>query len=181
MSESRTIVVTIIGTGVALGALLIGLVMNQNLRIDDLRGDLTGQIDDLRGDLTGQIDDLRGDLTGQIDRRQDRHSRYAYAAAKRRDRLRQGRPAAADARARDHTGSRTSRIAAKRRARSTLHTNGHAPPVASQGSSPDDDDGRDSSQRDAGKQGRPRSRVPRTAETGRWRRAIRKGQSWPIR
>ncbi len=67
MSESRTIVVTIIGTGVALGALLIGLVMNQNLRIDDLRGDLTGQIDDLRGDLTGQIDDLRGDLTGQID------------------------------------------------------------------------------------------------------------------
>ena len=58
MSESRTIVVTIIGTGVALGALLIGLVMNQNLRIDDLRGDLTGQIDDLRGDLTGQIDDL---------------------------------------------------------------------------------------------------------------------------
>ena len=67
MSERRTIVVTIIGTGVALGALLIGLVMNQNLRIDDLRGDLTGQIDDLRGDLTGQIDDLRGDLTGQID------------------------------------------------------------------------------------------------------------------
>ena len=67
MSESRTIVVTIIGTGVALGALLIGLVMNQNLRIDDLRGDLTGQIDDLRGDLTGQIDDLRGDLTGRID------------------------------------------------------------------------------------------------------------------
>ena len=67
MSESRTIVVTIIGTGVALGALLIGLVMNQNLRIDDLRGDLTGQVDDLRGDLTGQIDDLRGDLTGQID------------------------------------------------------------------------------------------------------------------
>ena len=67
MSESRTIVVTIIGTGVALGALLIGLVMNQNLRIDDLRGDLTGQIDDLRGDLTGQIDDLRVDLTGRID------------------------------------------------------------------------------------------------------------------
>ena len=67
MSESRTIVVTIIGTGVALGALLIGLVMNQNLRIDDLRGDLTGQIDDLRGDLTGRIDDLRGDLTGRID------------------------------------------------------------------------------------------------------------------
>ncbi len=67
MSERRTIVVTIIGTGVALGALLIGLVMNQNLRIDDLRGDLTGQIDDLRGDLTGQIDDLRGDLTGRID------------------------------------------------------------------------------------------------------------------
>ena len=49
MSESRTMVVTIIGTGVALGALLIGLVMNQNLRIDDLRGDLTGQIDDEPG------------------------------------------------------------------------------------------------------------------------------------
>ena len=62
MSESRTIVVTIIGTGVALGALLIGLVMNQNLRIDDLRGDLTGQIDDLRGDLTGQIDDVKTDI-----------------------------------------------------------------------------------------------------------------------
>ena len=67
MSESRTIVITIIGTGVALGALLVGLMMNQNLRIDDLRGELTGQIDDLRGELTGQIDDLRGDLTGQID------------------------------------------------------------------------------------------------------------------
>ena len=51
MSESRTIVVTIIGTGVALGALLIGLVMNQNLRIDDLRGDLTGQIDDVKTDI----------------------------------------------------------------------------------------------------------------------------------
>ena len=62
MSESRIIVVTIIGTGVALGALLIGLVMNQNLRIDDLRGDLTGQIDDLRGDLTGQIDDVKTDI-----------------------------------------------------------------------------------------------------------------------
>ena len=62
MSESRTIVVTIIGTGVALGALLIGLVMNQNLRIDDLRGDLTGQIDDLRGDLTGQIDAVKTDI-----------------------------------------------------------------------------------------------------------------------
>ena len=62
MIESRTIVVTIIGTGVALGALLIGLVMNQNLRIDDLRGDLTGQIDDLRGDLTGQIDDVKTDI-----------------------------------------------------------------------------------------------------------------------
>lgn len=62
MSESRTIVVTIIGTGIALGALLIGLVMNQNLRIDDLRDDLTGQIDDLRGDLTGQIDDVKTDI-----------------------------------------------------------------------------------------------------------------------
>ena len=62
MSESRTIVVTIIGTGVALGALLISLVMNQNLRIDDLRGDLTSQIDDLRGDLTGQIDDVKTDI-----------------------------------------------------------------------------------------------------------------------
>ena len=50
MSESRTIVVTIIGTGVALGALLIGLVINQNLRIDDLRGNLTGQIDDVKTD-----------------------------------------------------------------------------------------------------------------------------------
>ena len=36
--------------------------MNQNLRIDDLRGDLTGQIDDLRGDLTGQIDDVKTDI-----------------------------------------------------------------------------------------------------------------------
>ena len=67
MSESRTIVVTIIGTGVALGALLIGLMMNQNLRIEDLRGDLTGQVEDLRGDLTGQVEDLRGDLTGQVE------------------------------------------------------------------------------------------------------------------
>ena len=62
MSESRTIVITTIGTGVALGALLIGLVMNQNLRIDDLRGDLAGQIDGLRGGLAGQIDDVKTDI-----------------------------------------------------------------------------------------------------------------------
>ena len=63
MNENRTVVITIIGTGVALGALLIGLVMNQNLRIDDLRG----QIDDVRVDLTDQIDDVRRELTDDID------------------------------------------------------------------------------------------------------------------
>ncbi len=62
MSESRAIVITIIGTGVALGALLISLVMNQNLRIDDLRRDLTGQVNDLRSDLTSQIDDVKTDM-----------------------------------------------------------------------------------------------------------------------
>ena len=67
MGESRTIVITIIGTGVALGSLLTGLTMNQNLRIDDLRADLTGQMHDLHTDLTGQVDDLRRGLTGQID------------------------------------------------------------------------------------------------------------------
>ncbi len=62
MSESRAIVITIIGTRVALGALLISLVMNQNLRIDDLRRDLTGQVNDLRSDLTSQIDDVKTDM-----------------------------------------------------------------------------------------------------------------------
>ena len=71
MTESRTIVVTIIGTGVALGLLVIGVVMNQtsglNLRIDDLRDDLTAQSEDLRRDLTNLSEDLRRDLTAQAD------------------------------------------------------------------------------------------------------------------
>ena len=62
MSESSTIVITTIGTGVALGALLIGLVLDQNLRIDGLRSDLTGRIDGLRSDLTGRIDDVKTDI-----------------------------------------------------------------------------------------------------------------------
>ena len=49
-SESRTIVVTTIGTGVALAALFIGVTMNQNLRLDDLRRDVTAAVDDLRRD-----------------------------------------------------------------------------------------------------------------------------------
>ena len=71
MSESRTIVVTIIGTGVTLAVLVIGVVMNQtsglNLRIDDLRDDLTAQSEDLRRDLTNQSEDLRRDLTALSD------------------------------------------------------------------------------------------------------------------
>ena len=71
MSESRTIVITIIGTGVALGALLIGLVMNQNLRIDDLRGDLTGQIDDVKTDIRDMRTRLRNVQIdfGKVDQR----------------------------------------------------------------------------------------------------------------
>ena len=42
MSESRTIVVTIIGTGVALGALLIGLVMNQTAGFSPSRSSESG-------------------------------------------------------------------------------------------------------------------------------------------
>ena len=63
--------VTIIGTGVALGALLIGLVMNQNLRIDDLRGDLTGQIDAVKTDIRDMRTRLRNVAIafGKVDQR----------------------------------------------------------------------------------------------------------------
>ena len=70
MTDSRPIVLivlTIIGTGLALAALLIALVIDQNRRIDGLRDSLRGQNNDLRSDLTAQNNDLRSDLTRQLD------------------------------------------------------------------------------------------------------------------
>ena len=70
MTDSRPIVLivlTIIGTGLALAALLIALVIDQNRRIDGLRDSLRGQNNDLRSDLTAQNNDLHSDLTRQLD------------------------------------------------------------------------------------------------------------------
>ena len=65
------IIVSVVGTGVALGTLLLVQVNGVNARIDDLRADLTGQIDgtntriqDLRTNLVGQISELRTDMRG---------------------------------------------------------------------------------------------------------------------
>ena len=68
MSDTRTLVLTIVGTGVGLAVLLTGvmyaLIGGVNARIDDVRVDLTTRIDDVRVDLTTWMDRIETRLDG---------------------------------------------------------------------------------------------------------------------
>ena len=57
-SDTKAIISTIVGTGVVLGGLLLNQNAGLNIRIDDLRTDLTNRIDNLSSD----VDDLKTDM-----------------------------------------------------------------------------------------------------------------------
>ena len=60
MSDTRTIVLTIVGTGVGLAVLLTGvmyaLIAGVNARIDDLHAGLSARIDDVHAGLSSRMD-----------------------------------------------------------------------------------------------------------------------------
>ena len=75
MSDTRALVLTIVGSAVGLAVLLTGvmfaLIGGVNTRIDDVNTNLTAQItgvntriDDLRGELKAEIAVLRDDVRG---------------------------------------------------------------------------------------------------------------------
>ena len=75
MSDIRTLVLTIVGTGVGLAVLLTGvmyaLIGGVNTRIDDLDASLNTRIDDLRADVRGLDTRLRAVevALGKVDQR----------------------------------------------------------------------------------------------------------------
>ncbi len=62
-TDTRAIIGTIVAVGVSLGGLLSVQFSSVNARLDDVHA----RIDDLRTELTGRIDDLHTELTGRID------------------------------------------------------------------------------------------------------------------
>ena len=81
MSDTTTIVTSIIGTGIAitgiLAAMLRILATNITKRIDDLRSDTRNQFNELRSDTTKQLDELKSDTRNQFDElKTDMNSRF---------------------------------------------------------------------------------------------------------
>ena len=72
MSDTRTLVLTIIGTGVGLAVLLTGvmfaLIGGVTARIDDAYSGLSARIDDVHSGLSARIDDVHSGLSARIDR-----------------------------------------------------------------------------------------------------------------
>ena len=68
MSDTRTLVLTIIGTGVGLAVLLTGvmfaLIGGVNARIDDVYSGLSARIDDVHSGLSARIDRIETRLGG---------------------------------------------------------------------------------------------------------------------
>ena len=62
-TDTRAIIGTIVAVGVSLGGLLSVQFSSVNARLDDVHA----RIDDLCTELTGRIDDLHTELTGRID------------------------------------------------------------------------------------------------------------------
>jgi len=62
------VILSVVGTGVALGVFLLSGVNARfddvNARIDDLRTDLIARVDDLRTELTTRIEAVEGNLAG---------------------------------------------------------------------------------------------------------------------
>ena len=75
MGDTRTLVLTIVGTGVGLAVLLTGvmfaLIGGVNARIDDLRTDLSTRIDRIEARLDGMDERLRNVeiAFGKVDQR----------------------------------------------------------------------------------------------------------------
>ena len=75
MSDMRTLVLTIVGTGVGLAVLLTGvmfaLIGGVNARIDDLRTDLSSRMDRIEDRLDGMDERLRNVeiAFGKVDQR----------------------------------------------------------------------------------------------------------------
>ena len=78
MTETTTIILAIVGTGVTVGGVLVtmGRMLNAtitrefnatNKRIDDAKTDLNERIDGLKTDLNTRIDDLKSDLSKRMD------------------------------------------------------------------------------------------------------------------
>ena len=72
MSDTRTLVLTIVGTGAGLAVLLTGvmfaLIGGVNARIDDVYSGLSTRIDDLRTDLSTRMDRIEDRLDGMDER-----------------------------------------------------------------------------------------------------------------
>ena len=63
------IILSVVGTGVALGGLLSGQFTAINGRFDDVNArfdDVNARFDDLRADLTAEIATVKADLSGEI-------------------------------------------------------------------------------------------------------------------
>ena len=65
VGTAAAIILSVVGTGVALGGLLS---VQFDARIDDLRADLTAQIAAVKADLSGEIAVVRDDLRRMDDR-----------------------------------------------------------------------------------------------------------------
>ena len=65
VGTGAAIILSVVGTGVALGGLLS---VQFDARIDDLRADLTAQIAAVKADLSGEIAVVRDDLRRMDDR-----------------------------------------------------------------------------------------------------------------
>ncbi len=72
MSDTRTLVLTIVGTGVGLAVLLTGvtyaLIGGVNARIDNVYPGLSTRIDDLRTDVSTRMDRIEARLDGMDER-----------------------------------------------------------------------------------------------------------------
>ena len=60
------IILSVVGTGVALGGLLSVQFAGVNTRIDDLRADLTAEIATVKADLSAEIATVKADLSAEI-------------------------------------------------------------------------------------------------------------------
>jgi hypothetical protein len=91
-TDTKAIIGTIVVAAVSLGGLLSAQFAGVNTRIDDLRTELIDRIDTVKADLSNEIATVKADLSADnADIRTD---------LRRRDRLRQGRPARMDDRLR---------------------------------------------------------------------------------
>ena len=68
VGTGAAIILSVVGTGVALGGLLSVQFAGVNTRIDDLRADLTAEIATVKADLSAEIAVVRDDVRRMDDR-----------------------------------------------------------------------------------------------------------------